>query len=65
MKPPKPALAKAGANGLEPYAYLRHVFTELLKAQSFPDVEALLPTRLGPAALARNSFQDVSFSARQ
>ena len=34
----------AKANGLEPYAYLRHVFTELPKAQSLAEVEALLPT---------------------
>ena len=44
----------AKANGLEPCAYLRHVFTELPKAQSLADVEALLPTRLDPAALARD-----------
>ena len=42
----------AKANGLEPYAYLRHVFTELPSAQSLGEVEALLPTRLDPAALA-------------
>ena len=47
----------AKANGLEPYAYLRHVFTELPKAQSLADIEALLPTRLDPAALARDSGQ--------
>ena len=41
----------AKANGLEPYAYLRHVFTELPKAKSLAEVEALLPTRLDPAAL--------------
>ena len=45
-------LQTAKANGLEPYAYLRHVFTELPKAQSLAEVEALLPTRLDPAALA-------------
>ncbi len=33
----------AKANGLEPYAYLRHVFTELPKATSLEDIEALLP----------------------
>ena len=43
----------AKANRLEPYAYLRHVFTELPKAQSLADIEALLQTRLDPAALAR------------
>ena len=33
----------AKANGLEPYAYLKHVFTELPKATCFEDIEALLP----------------------
>ena len=33
---------------------LRHVFTELPKAQFLAEVEALLPTRLVPAALARD-----------
>jgi len=33
----------AKANGLEPYVYLRHVYTELPKAQTVTDVEALLP----------------------
>ena len=33
----------AKANGLEPYAYLRHIFKELPAAQSLEDVEALLP----------------------
>ena len=39
------------ANGLEPYAYLRRVLTELPRVQSLGDVEALLPTRLTPADL--------------
>ena len=55
----------AKANGLEPYAYLRHVFTELPKAQSLADIEALLPTRLDPAALARDSLQGLFPAARQ
>jgi len=38
-----PLIETAKANGLEPYAYLRHVFTELPKATSVEDVEALLP----------------------
>jgi len=39
----------AKANGLEPYAYLRQVYTELPKAQSVADIEALLPWQvLGP-----------------
>ena len=33
----------AKANGLEPYYYLRQVFTELPKATSVDDIEALLP----------------------
>lgn len=33
----------AKANGLEPYAYLKRVFTELPNAQSYDDVENLLP----------------------
>ena len=55
----------AKANGLDPYAYLRHVFTELPKAQSLAEVEALLPTRLGPGALARDSLQGAIPAARQ
>ena len=41
----------AKANGLEPYAYLRRVFTEMPRARSLSDVEALLPTRLTPTDL--------------
>jgi transposase len=33
----------AKANGLEPYAYLRHLFTELPKAETLEQIEALLP----------------------
>ena len=33
----------AKANSLEPYAYLRHVFTELPKADTVEAIEALLP----------------------
>lgn len=56
---------RSKANGLEPYAYLRHVFTELPKAQSLAKVEALLPTRLHPADLARDSLQGSSPAARE
>ena len=45
--------------------YLRHVFTELPKAQSLAEVEALLPTRLDPAALAPDSLQESFLAARQ
>lgn len=41
----------AKANGLDPYAYLRHVFTLLPQAASVEDIEALLPTRLDPDTL--------------
>lgn len=45
----------AKANGLEPYAYLRFLFTELPKARSEAEIQALLPqhldrSRLTPAA---------------
>jgi len=33
----------AKANGLEPFAYLRHIFTMLPQAKTLEDVEALLP----------------------
>ena len=36
----------AKANGIEPYAYLRHVFTEIPKATTLEDIEALLPHRI-------------------
>lgn len=36
----------AKANGLEPYQYLRHLFTELPKASCEADVEKLLPWRI-------------------
>jgi len=41
----------AKANALEPYRYLRHLFTELPKAKSEADVQKLLPWRVDPAAL--------------
>lgn len=36
----------AKANGLEPYAYLKRVFTELPNATSFDDVDRLLPNTI-------------------
>jgi len=33
----------AKANGLEPYAYLRYLFTELPQAETVEVIEALLP----------------------
>ena len=49
------AKANANANALEPCACLRHVFTELPKAQSLAEVEALLPTRLDSDTLTPHS----------
>ena len=40
----------AKANGLEPYAYLRHVFTDLPQAKTLEDIEALLPWNIAPTA---------------
>jgi transposase len=39
----------AKANGLEPYRYLSHLFTELPKAMTVAEIEQLLPTRWRPA----------------
>ena len=36
----------AKANGIEPWAYLQRVFTELPKAETLEQVEALLPHRV-------------------
>lgn len=47
-------IATVKANGLEPYAYLRHVFTELPKAETLEAIEALLPTRIDPSILNNN-----------
>lgn len=33
----------AKANGIEPYAYLKHIFTELPKATTLEEIETLLP----------------------
>ena len=42
----------AKANGLNPYAYLKHVFTELPKAERVEDLEALLPWNVSAEKLA-------------
>jgi len=39
----------AKANGLEPYAYLKLLFTEMPKAETVEDIEALLPDRINGA----------------
>ena len=44
----------AKANGLEPYAYLKHLFTELPRATTVDDIEALLPYRIDPDRLKAN-----------
>jgi transposase len=41
------------ANGREPFAYLRHVFTELPKATTLADFEALLPWNFQASATSR------------
>ena len=51
-----------GEDAVYAYAYLRHEFSALPKAQSLAEVEALLPTRLDRAAMAPDSLQ-VSFLA--
>ena len=43
----------AKANHLEPYQYLRHVFTELPKADSVEAIEALLPANIDTNAIYR------------
>ena len=43
----------AKANGCEPYAHLRRVFTDLPKATTLAEIEALLPWNVGrPATLS-------------
>ncbi len=42
------------ANGLEPYAYLRFVFTHVPRATSVEKVEALLPWNVNPDDLVVN-----------
>jgi transposase len=39
------------AAGLEPYAYLRHIFAGLPQATTLADIEALLPWNVAPAAM--------------
>jgi len=41
----------AKANNLEPYQYLRHLFTELPKASCEADVQKLLPWRIDPLTI--------------
>jgi len=46
-------LETAKANGCEPYAYLRRVFTDLPKATTLAEIDALLPWNIGPSATQR------------
>lgn len=48
-------IATAKANGIEPYAYLRLVFTELPRATTLEDVEALLPRNVDRAKMQENT----------
>ena len=41
----------AKANGLEPYAYLRYLYTELPRAESVEAIEALLPGNIKPSIM--------------
>ncbi len=41
----------AKANGLEPYAYLRHIFEKLPLAQTEQDLKDLLPQNIDPATI--------------
>lgn len=43
----------AKANGLEPYAYLRYLFTELPKAETLESIEALLPGTIDKDQISR------------
>ena len=47
----------AKANGLEPYAYLHHIFIKLPVATADADYEALLPWNIAPEDVASSSEQ--------
>jgi hypothetical protein len=42
----------AKANGLEPYAYLRHIFEKLPVVQTDQDLKDLLPQNIDPDSIA-------------
>ena len=44
----------AKANGLEPYAYLRHIFEKLPLVKSDQDLQDLLPQHIDPPAIVIN-----------
>jgi len=45
----------AKANGIEPYAYLKTIFTELPQANSLDEIEALLPVPADEESVAKVS----------
>ena len=49
------------ANGVEPYAYLKHLFTALPHAQTADDYEALLPWHL--RAEARTTLRSLGHAS--
>ena len=52
-------IESAKANGLEPYAYLRHLFTELPKVTTVEAIKALLPGNLiEPAGVPPRELTD-------
>jgi len=50
----------AKKNGHDPESYLRHILTELPKAQSVEDVESLLPHKVDTKAIQQNPNQSVA-----
>jgi transposase len=46
-------IATAKANGLNPYLYLKHIFTVLPAAKSKQDLLTLLPQNLDPKSLGQ------------
>ncbi|MFS1525435.1 transposase domain-containing protein [Microbulbifer sp. 2304DJ12-6] len=49
---PEPDPVQINTNGLEPYDYLRRVYTDLPRAQTVGEIEALLPWNLQSATEA-------------
>jgi transposase len=47
----------AKANGHEPYGYIRYVLTELPKAQTAEDIEALLPYKIDPQSISSEPLE--------
>ncbi|MCP4274726.1 MAG: transposase domain-containing protein, partial [Gammaproteobacteria bacterium] len=45
------------ANGLEPYAYLRYLLTQLPATESVEDFEALLPGNIGKKQIPFCQYQ--------